>query len=414
MKPAHALFVDPHEVDGALRDASHCGPELAHLASAYCASPRALIFRAPSSDWRLLMLMLPLGSRLSLMANPVFGQLTRTWGLGVRFIGIDRDHLVYDFRALLGPRTLELLVELLSRQERKLARSRAVHAQEPVLDVLFEALAGEMLTTLERRRTDWTRHLEREHSLDCDPQSRLFGHEDRYPDFLAALRSALRDGTIDPAFYGRVLRSIDQREALIDARIATLVEDALEPSALALLARTRAGRHLGCYNWLVLAPRHAAARAHLISRMPLLANFLSETLMPLEARARILPGEGGEASEADPRSKAMDHVAPAFDLRPEMAKRAYAAGAQWTNLLSRAIDAGQDRQIIDALAARIGVSPNLVRRLWREPPQALGQPPAWLLASVLRQLDQLPERAWPSETQGWQDLLERASALQTG
>ena len=60
-----------------------------------------------------------------------------------------------------------------------------------------------------------TRHLEREHSLDCDPQSRLFGHEDRYPDFLAALRSALRDGTIDPAFYGRVLRSIDQREALI-------------------------------------------------------------------------------------------------------------------------------------------------------------------------------------------------------
>lgn len=106
MKLADALFIDPHPVDRALRDASHSGPELAHLAGTYCESPRALVFRAPSSDWRLLMLLLPLGSRLSLIANPIFGHLARTWGMGVRFIGVDRDRLVYDFRALLGPRTL--------------------------------------------------------------------------------------------------------------------------------------------------------------------------------------------------------------------------------------------------------------------------------------------------------------------
>lgn len=414
MKLADALFIDPHPVDVALRDASHSGPELAHLASTYCASPRALVFRAPSSDWRLLMLMLPLGSRLSLIANPVFGHLARTWGLGIRFVGIDRDRLVYDFRALLGQRTLELIVALLAHQERGLAQGRGVDSHEPLLDVLFDALASDMLTTLERRRADWTRHLDREHRLDTGTNERLFGHEDRYPDFLAALRGALRDSTIDPAFYGRVLRSIDQREALVDARIAAMIEDALEPAALALLSRTRTGRHLGCYNWLALAPRYAAARAHLLARLPSLANFLAETLMPLEAPARAAPGLGepGEAlAESSPANRAL---APAFDLRPQIAQQACGPGAQWTDVLRRAIDAGQDRQVIDALAARIGISANLVRKLWRDPPQALGQPPAWLLAPVLRQLDQLPERAWPGDAAQWQTLLERASALQTG
>ena len=42
LKHATALFIDPHPVDEALRDASHSGPELAHLASAYARSPRAL------------------------------------------------------------------------------------------------------------------------------------------------------------------------------------------------------------------------------------------------------------------------------------------------------------------------------------------------------------------------------------
>ncbi len=411
MKLTGALFVDPHPVDEALRDAGHSGPELAHLAAAYCSSPRALVFRAPSSDWRLLMLMLPLGSRLSLIANPVFSHLAQTWGMGIRFLGVDRDQLVYDFRALLGTKTLSLIVDLLARHERGLAQANGQDSPEPILDVLFAALASDMLTTLERRRADWTRHLDREHRLDVASSERLFGHDDRHPDFTAALRAALKTGTIDPAFYGRVLRSVDQREALVDARIAAIVEDALEPAALSLLSRTRAGRHLGCYNWLVLAPRHAAARAHLLARLPALSNFLAETLMPLEARARGFPGRHDEPLPADELQT--DRPSPTFDLRPVLAETACAPGAQWTGLLRRAIDAGQDRQVIDALAARLGVSANLVRRLWREPPEALGQPPAWLLATALRELDRLPERAWPADAAAWQLLLEEAGARNT-
>jgi len=433
LKHATALFIDPHPVDEALRDASHSGPELAHLAATYSASPRALIFPSPSSDWRLLMLLLPLGSRLSLMTHPVFAQLTRTWGMGIRFIGVDRDRLVYDFRALLSNRTLELVVDLLARHERAISAS-APHplsppaaraectasepaqpdASAPLLDLLFEALAGEMLTTLERRRADWVRHLDREHRLDVAPPARLFGHDDRYPDFLARLREALRNETIDPAFYGRVLRSVDQREALVDARIAALIEDALDPAALALLARTAVGRHLGCYNWLVLAPRHAAARAHLLSRLPTLASFLSETLMPIEARARV--AQGSLAVDTDDRAFASTpSPTPAgYDLRPLIERQACLTGSEFTGWLRRAIDAGQDRQIIEALAARLGVTANLVRRLWREPPRALGQPPAWLAATLVRHLDQLPERAWPQDDESWQQLIERASAAQTG
>jgi len=433
LKHATALFIDPHPVDEALRDASHSGPELAHLAATYSASPRALIFPSPSSDWRLLMLLLPLGSRLSLMTHPVFAQLTRTWGMGIRFIGVDRDRLVYDFRALLSNRTLELVVDLLARHERAISAS-APHplsppaaraectasepaqpdASAPLLDLLFEALAGEMLTTLERRRADWLRHLDREHRLDVAPPARLFGHDDRYPDFLARLREALRNETIDPAFYGRVLRSVDQREALVDARIAALIEDALDPAALALLARTAVGRHLGCYNWLVLAPRHAAARAHLLSRLPTLASFLSETLMPIEARARV--AQGSLAVDTDDRAfaSAPGPTPAGYDLRPLIERQACLTGSEFTGWLRRAIDAGQDRQIIEALAARLGVTANLVRRLWREPPRALGQPPAWLAATLVRHLDQLPERAWPQDDESWQQLIERASAAQTG
>lgn len=123
------------------------------------------------------------------MTHPVFAQLTRTWGMGIRFIGVDRDRLVYDFRALLSNRTLELVVDLLARHERAISASaphpltaattRAASepaqadASAPLLDLLFEALAGEMLTTLERRRADWVRHLDREHRLDVTPYAAL-------------------------------------------------------------------------------------------------------------------------------------------------------------------------------------------------------------------------------------------------
>jgi hypothetical protein len=185
-------------------------------------------------------------------------------------------------------------------------------------------------------------------------------------------------------------------------------------SVLASLAPSGVGCHLGCYNWLVLAPRHAAARTHLLSRLPTLASILSETLMPIEARARVAQGSLAVDTD-DTASASTPRPTPAgYDLRPLIERQACLTGSEFTGWLRRAIDAGQDRQIIDALAARLGVTANLVRRLWREPPRALGQPPAWLAATLVRHLDQLPERAWPQDDESWQQLIERASAAQTG
>ena len=364
MKPVESIFARAQSVDTDLRDAGVCGPELAHLAAIYCDSPRALTFRVPSPDWRLMMLILPLASRLSLLANPIFASLARSWGLGVRFVGVDRDGLAYDFRALLSDRTLGLLIELLTACERGTLRNEA-----PWLDVLFDALASEMLTTLERRREDWARHLDREHRLEPGVAASLFAHEDRYPDFMARLRQALREHSIDTAFYGRVLRSIDAREAEVDLRLHRIVLGQLHVQTLAGLHGSTAGLHLGCYNWLRLAPRHQHARAHLLARLPWMAHFLAETLIPVET---------GRACHA-------------LDLK-----------------LRQAIDAGQDRLAIEALADRLAVSPALMRRLWREPPVELGIPPAWLLPALMHDLEAIPPQEWPKDKAAWQALIESA------
>src|SRR5690606_24751840 len=226
LKDVEFLTVDAVPIDGELQDAGNTGPELAQLAATYRNSPRAIVFRNPSSDWRLFVVLLPLASRLSLMTNPIFTQLTRAWGLNVRFVGVDRDHLVYDFRALLSDRTLRLLVDVLARSELAPGVSRR---GDDALDVLFASLADEMLTTLDRRRDDWGRHLDREHRLEPGAPASLFDRAGRYPDFLAALRRALRDEIIDVDFYGRVLRSIDLREDAIDARVRAVLESALDP-----------------------------------------------------------------------------------------------------------------------------------------------------------------------------------------
>ena len=69
------IAVDAYPVDEQLTDAGTVGPETAHLARVYLGTPRALIWRNPSSDWRLFVLLVPLASRLSLMRNPIFGAL---------------------------------------------------------------------------------------------------------------------------------------------------------------------------------------------------------------------------------------------------------------------------------------------------------------------------------------------------
>lgn len=413
MKEVEFLAVDGVPIDEELQDAGTTGPELAYLARCYRYSPRALVFRNPSSDWRLFVVQLPLASRLSLMTNPIFAQLTRAWGLNVRFLGVDREQLVYDFRALLSDRTLRLLVDLLARSD----------GADATLDLLFDSLAEEMLTVLDRRRTDWHRHLDREHRLEPGAPASLFDRAARCPDFLARLRGALRDEIIDVEFYGRALRSIDLREGAVDARIAAVIEASLDTVTLAKLARTGAGKHLGCYNWLRLDPRHAVPRAHLLARLPAFATFFAETLVPLDARAASRDGHD-DGSDAEADAEALDTPAdaalrrarrrqpPTFDLRPLAARQDSAHSLHWAGVLERAIDAGQDRLVIEAIAQRFAVDDNLVRRLWRERPAALGQPPTWQLAQILRRLGERGDRGWPGNAAAWESLIASAVPIE--
>lgn len=411
-----ALRVDGFPVDSDLLDAGAVGPELAHLAGVYRRSPRALMWRNPSSDWRLFMLLPPLASRLSLMLNPIFTQLTRAWGLHVRFVGVDRDGLAYDFRNLLSDATLKLLVQALD--------ARGVgpeDAHPPVLDALFDTLARDMMTILRRRHRGWERHLDVEHRLESDAPSNLYSRATRYPDFIALLRRALRDEIIDVEFYGRALRSIDLREAAVEQRIASVIESSLEPVTMAKLARTGVGRHLGCYNWLRLDARHAASRAHILAQLPGFAAFFAETLVPLDA-ALLGVDEGDVGDEAlrdeDDAGNRRGHsplahgAAHTFDLRAVAARRAGPHASHWSRLLQRAIDAGQDRAVIEALAQRLGVSGNLIRRLWRESPAGLGQPPGWQLAHILRRLDATEARDWPRSDADWRELIARAMPVE--
>lgn len=405
MKALEFLTVDAVPVDEELQDAGTVGPELAYLARSYRHSPRALIFRNPSSDWRLFVVMLPLASRLSLMTNPIFTQLTRAWGLNARFIGVDREQLVYDFRALLSDHTLKLLVDLLAQSE--------ADAGHEALDLLFASLADEMLTVLDRRRDHWGRHLDREHRLESTVPASLFDRASRYPDFLARLRAALRDEIIEVGFYGRALRSIDLREDAVDTRIAAVIESSLDPVTMAKLARSGAGKHLGCYNWLRLDPRHAAARAHLLARLPAFATFFAESLIPLEAWSSAVDEEADHSEALDgpiesARTRARCRQVPTYDLRPLAARQDSAHSLRWAGVLRCAIDAGQDRAVIEAIAQRFAVSDNLVRRLWREKPLALGQPPTWQLAQILRRLGQCGDRHWPADAPAWEALIASA------
>ncbi len=409
MREVEFLAVDGVPIDEELQDAGTVGPELAYLARCYRSSPRALVFRNPSSDWRLFVVQLPLASRLSLMANPIFAQLTRAWGLNVRFLGVDRDRLVYDFRALLSDRTLKLLVDLLARSD----------GADAALDLLFDSLAEEMLTVLDRRRGDWHRHLDREHRLEPGAPASLFDRAARCPDFLAQLRGALRDDIVDVEFYGRALRSIDLREGAIDARIAAVVEASLDPVTLAKLARSGAGKHLGCYNWLRLDPRHAMPRAHLLARLPAFATFFAETLVPLDAWGAPQTDEDGDAEVLDTpadaaRRRAQRRQPPTFDLRPLAARQDSAHSLRWAGVLERAIDAGQDRAVIEAIAQRFAVGDNVVRRLWRDRPAALGQPPTWQLAQILRRLGERGDRDWPADAAGWESLIASAVPIEAG
>lgn len=384
-----AIRVDRFPIDSELTDTGNVGHDLAAATHAYLATPRALIWHTPSPDWSLFVLLLPLASRLSLMTNPIFGQLTRDWGHSIRFIGVDRHQCIYDFRSLLTDATLRRLVASLARwlHDDETHDGLPMRAAETAtLDVLFAALGENMLTILEARRDDWGAHLAREHRLEPQAPGSLFDRPSRYPDFMAQLHQALRRELIDVAFYGKVLRSIDLREAAAEQRIAALLEGTLEPVTLVKLGRSRAGQHLGCYNWLLTGQGHAAQRAYVLGKLPAFAQFFAETLINAQARPR-----SGLVAVAE-------HERRAALLRPDDAREA----------LRQAIDSGQDRWVIEALSAHFGVEHNVLRALWRHCPSALDAPPTWHLKEILLRLNELPERAWPRDDRQWLDLASRS------
>jgi hypothetical protein len=410
-----ALRIDDLPLDRDLTDDATVGPDLANAAHAYRSTPRALIWRNPSSDWQLLIVLLPLATRLSLMTNPIFGRLVRDWGLGIRFIGVDAEQSVYDFRELLDRPALTKLVKALARfiEQSPVSGAALGASDHPALDTLFSVLADDMLTILQERRGDWRRHLAREDRLMIDRIGSdqalggrsLFDRRSRFPEFLAQLRQALRLQMIDVEFYGRVLRSVDLREDSVESRVLSIIEGALDPITLAKLTRTRIGAHLGCYNWLRLEPRCASHRASVLFKLPILAQFLADRLVCGPAQNRRAEFAAHVAARpADDAGLIADVMPPASSRLDEM------------NLvvLVRAIDSGQDRWVVESLARYFRISDNVIRALWRNCPPALGAPPEWHLRQILLALNERPERSWPSDAAGWLALKSSAIPASVG
>ena len=290
-----AIYVDRYPIDEALTEAATVGPDTAHLAQVYLDTPRALVWRNASSDWKLLVLLLPMATRLSMLRNPIFSSLVRDWGLNVRFIGVDEHSRVFDFRKLLSDPVLQKLVDTLahccetdSAQRHVLDTERSAN---PTLDILFSALSRGTLTMLETRRSDWPSHLAREHRLEPGVVGSLFDRDTRFPDFMRSLQTALRSDTIDIPFYSRALRSIDLREEAVEKRISHIVQSTLDVSSVDKLLRSGVGLHLGCYNWLAIDPRNRAHRHYVLQRLGCFAQFFSDSLLSKVDSAADLDGD---------------------------------------------------------------------------------------------------------------------------
>jgi hypothetical protein len=337
--------------------------------------------------------------------------------LNLRFIGVDRNGLVYDFRSLLSDDMLNALIQWLTTTEIARHEDTDDSAGNDALDILFSTLARDMLTILDKRRDDWGRHLDTSHRLESGVPESLFDRASRYPDFSAACHQALRDGIIDVRFYGRLLRSIDLREQAFEKRAAAQIDDCLDPIVMAKLAKSDAGQHLGCYNWLSVAPKHAAMRANILARLPVFSAFFSQALLPVETWDPTAQGiedlysSIGDIDELTQRDELQNTdrkpAAPAYNLQKIASREESIANIQHTIALKKAVDSGQDRVVINALAARFGVSENTIRLLWHQRPP-IGQPPTWHLAEILKTLDGLGKRDWPQSEDAWEALTTQA------
>jgi hypothetical protein len=347
--------VDRLALDDELSDIGSVGGACAHQFEQYLHAPRALVWRNPSSDWRLFMVLLPLPERLTLIRNPIFAKLVRDWGMELRVIGVDHEQRVFDFRQLLTP---EVLYQLLDA----LASSQTTQA----LDVVFSMLASQLLTIFEQRRQDWPTHLAKRHRLPghAAHEDPLFDRSTRTRGLVREWQGALRQQVLSVEQYSRALRSVDTREAQLETRLTQLLLDVLHPGITARLRESVLGLHLGCYNWLLVDPRHVTQRAYVLSRLSCFAQVFADLY-------------------AD----------------PTVTQR---------SSLMQAIDSGQDRRIIDTVAQLFAVDTNTVRHLWRVSPSNLGTPSFWRLQQLLLYLDACAPREWPAADADWQALAERS------
>ncbi|NCW18371.1 MAG: hypothetical protein EBW71_09280 [Betaproteobacteria bacterium] len=346
------MTVDPCAIDAELEDAGAVGPELAFIAKEQRLLPRALCWRDASSDWPLLIVQIPGTEALWMLQHPVFTPIIRRWGMALRVIGISREAMAYDFRALLSDSTLA-----------KLRSALRDDPQQAPVDLIYQALAQGMLTRL-HPSGQMAKHLLREGYIHPNSEAIEPADSAHRPLLIKALQTALRRGQLDIGFYSRAMRAIRRRESLVQQRLAFIFEGALSPLSLQLCARLDPRIPWGVYNWLHRDPRHAAAREHLLRHLPWLGPWLANHLL-LDVDSR----------------------------------------------LQQVIDSGQDSLVLENLAAVFAVDPNLLRRLWRRPIAMPAELNDWQLPRMLAWLQQKPERLWPADESSWDRLFEALALL---
>ncbi len=324
-----------------------------------------------------------------MMSNPIFANMVRDWGLNVRFVGVDHHHRIFDFRKLLSDSILRKLVAALDKNYGIDRSAQNEQASDATLDLLFSALAQGMLTILENRRTNWPDHLARSHRLEPNVQHSLFDRGSRLSDFTRALQIALKAKIIDANFYGRALRSYDLREESVEYRIAQMIHSTLDPHVVERLKASSVGQHLGCYNWMALEPDRAAQRHSILQRLGCFAQFFCDALLTRQ------------------------DITAEVDATASVWPQTFARNDQEAALLqlAQAVDSGQDRLVIQALANRFAIQPNTIRTLWRLSSTehncaALGTPNSWHLQNILLRLDALDPKHWPQTPEQWLQLKE--------
>jgi hypothetical protein len=349
------LRVDSTPLDDVLEDAGVVGSELAYLAKEQRQLPRAWVWRDASSDWPLLTVLIPGSEPLWMLRHPVFTPIVRRWGLALRVIGVSRERMGFDFRALLDDATLRALLGALLDEPR----------HQP-LDLIHETLARSMLQRLPGSNDAFTHLLRR--GFVHPPCLRTGDAEFGPPRslLLKRLQLALRDGQIEVELYSRALRALRQREYQIALRVGALLDASLDPLSLKRGQSHSLRIHWGVYNWLHRNPRHAPARLHLLRRMPWIADWACEHLLQASAPA---------------------------------------------SRLQQSIDTGQESHVLEDLAQVFAVDPNLMRRLWRDASRLPESIDPWQLPRVLGWLNSFPERRWPRDDAQWLEVLEEITAL---